>query len=133
MFESGWGDNSPEWDRFYSFMIACISVYLELGLTDYNKVNLDERKLRVEVPEEFLDFATEEVGKLKEGQTIYRDDIFEGFATQYPIYGPKGKLEKTQKVTTRWFLKLLKFYKVEIKDQDDRIDAKRKKGWKLVA
>lgn len=133
MFETGWGEEGEQWDRFYSFMLYCIKTYLDCGLVDYEKVNLDERKLREDVPEEFIDFAFEEVGKIKEGRTIYRDEIYDNFTNIYPIYGPKGKQERSQKVTTRWFSKVLKFCKLQTKEQIDRVDAKKKTGWKLVA
>ena len=133
MFEQGWGDEGEQWDRFYSFMLYCVKTYLDCGLSEYEKVNLDERKLREDIPEEFLDFAFEEVGKIKEGETIYKDELFERFTNIYPMFGPKGKQEKSQRHTTKWFMRVLKFYKLTITEDDNRKGSARKRGWKLVA
>lgn len=133
MFEQGWGDEGEEWDKFYSFMLYCIGTYLREGLVEYETVNLDERKLREEVPEEFIDFAYEEVGKLKTGGTVYKDEVFVTFTNLYPIYGPKGKQEKSQKHTTKWFKRIIKRNNIEVVDVDTRSGSVRKQGWKIAS
>lgn len=59
LFFEDWTD--AEWARFDDFMIGCIQEYLREGLTDYQKINIGERRLEVMLPDGFLEFAKSEL------------------------------------------------------------------------
>ena len=77
-FFDDWCDN--EWCRFYLFMIGCLRFYLEKGLLDYEKKNLDVKKLIESTSEEFLEFAEELVK-----DTWYdKRETYRKFIEEYP-------------------------------------------------
>lgn len=112
-FEDGWKPDDPEWDKFYSFMIYSTQHYIVNGLIDYEKANLEERKLLSKMPEEFIDFAQSHLNKLKDGAKVYKHELYAKFIEDNKIYGPSGKFGITQKKTTSWFTFILKFNKLE--------------------
>lgn len=130
-FESGWSENDPEWDRFYSFMIYSVYHYLNNGLVEYQQINLEERKLLAKVPEEFLEICYEELEKLQNDEKVYKDEIYEEFIKRNKIYAPTGKYAITQKVTTKWFNLFLNFKKIEFCEQVNTTREDRRKYWKL--
>ncbi len=105
-FFDDWCDN--EWCRFYLFMIGCLRFYLEKGLVDYTRVNLDVKKLMESTSEEFLEYA-EELAK----DTWYdKREAYRKFLENYPDF-TNNKME--QKKFTNW----LKVFA-------------RVKGWKFI-
>jgi hypothetical protein len=48
-----------EWNSFYNFMIGCLQYYLQNGLVEYTRINLDQKKLIFSTSEEFIDFMDE--------------------------------------------------------------------------
>lgn len=131
-FESGWGENDPEWDRFYSFMIYSVYHYLNNGLVEYQQINLEERKLLAKVPEEFLEICSEELEKLQNEGKVFKEDIYEEFIKRNKIYGPTGKYAVTQKITTKWFNLFLNFKKIEFCEQVNTSREDRRKYWRLA-
>jgi hypothetical protein len=126
-FEKGWQPESEEWDKFYSFMIYCTMFFLDKGLFEYATVNLEERKLLAKLPEEFIDFAADELENLNNGDRIYKNELYDRFTGKYKIYAPNGKYATTQKTTTRWFATFLKFKSIEyIEGANTQRDDKRK-------
>lgn len=55
LFFEDW--DTAEWARFDNFLIRCVQDYLRDGLTEYEKINIGERKLDLLLPDGFLDFA----------------------------------------------------------------------------
>lgn len=53
-FDDSW--TPEEWQRFYNFMVWCVSYYKENGLVDYPHPNMEARKLINDVVPEFIDF-----------------------------------------------------------------------------
>lgn len=130
-FEGGWADDSPEWDKFYSFMMGCTMYFLNNGLVKYVPVNLAERKMLAKVPEPFIEFAEEIIESLKSGEKIFKDKLYEDFTSKNKVYGPSGKFAITQIKTTRWFNDYLKFKEIEL--DEDVADTKnsRNKYWQV--
>ncbi len=97
--------NEEEWNSFFSFMIRCELYYLQNGLVDYERVNVDHKKLVESTAEEFVDFMEDiEIDKLHD-----KKEQHQKFIEIYPDY---SKLH--QKTFTSWVklyakLKGLKF------------------------
>ena len=75
-----------DWCRFYTFMIECIRYYLEKGLVDYERVNLEQKKLIDVTSEEFVEFAEE----LQEDNWYRRKEFYGKFLEMYPEYDSKN-------------------------------------------
>jgi hypothetical protein len=54
MFFDDWDEE--EWNRFDNFMVECLQLYIDEGLVEYKRINLDEKKLLFETSAEFLEF-----------------------------------------------------------------------------
>ena len=73
-FFSEWDKN--EWQKFDNFMIRCIQYFLINGLVESNKVNLDLRKLKNNVGNEFIEFMeSKKLEYLRIGRKDFRDDF----------------------------------------------------------
>ena len=84
-----------DWCRFYRFMIGCIQFYLDKGLVDYNRINLEVKKLIESTSEEFLEFAEDLVK-----DTWYdKRETYRKFLEDYPDLN-NNKME--QKKFTNW-------------------------------
>lgn len=67
--------DNEEWCKFDNFMIRCIQYYLENGLVESNKVNLELRKLRNNLGFEFLEFMDTLPFKEKKSKKDVREDF----------------------------------------------------------
>ncbi len=76
LFFDGWDEE--EWNRFDNFMVECLQLYLDEGLIDYKKVNVDEKKLLLETSSEFLAFMKYSFVVSHEYE---KDDLYNKFAT----------------------------------------------------
>lgn len=74
--------NGDEWARFDNFMIRCVKYYLQNGLVEYNKVNLDHRKLINDTNTDFIEFmdSKEWTGQTRYYKTELKDLFFEEYA-----------------------------------------------------
>ena len=88
-----------DWCRFYIFMIECIRYYLEKGLVDYERVNLEQKKLIDATSEEFIEFAEE----IQPDTWYNKKDIYDNFIQTYPDY-------KNQLLQQKKFMNWIKFY-----------------------
>jgi len=85
--------NNDEWNSFFNFMIGCLQYYLQNGLVDYERVNVDHKKLVESTAEEFIEFMEDiELDKLYD-----KKEQHQKFIETYPDY---NKLH--QKTFTRW-------------------------------
>lgn len=102
-FFDDWSEE--EWNNFYNFMVGCELYYLQNGLVDYERVNVDHKKLVESTSEEFVEFMEDlEFEKLHDKKEQHKK-----FIEIYPDY---SKLH--QKTFTSWVklyakLKGLKF------------------------
>lgn len=97
--------NKDEWNSFDNFMISCLQYYLNYGLVEYDRVNLNKKMLIESTSEEFVEFMEDtELGKLYDKKEQHKK-----FIEAYPDY---SKIQ--QKTFTSWVklyakLKGLKF------------------------
>jgi hypothetical protein len=78
-FFSEW--SKEEWAEFDNFMIRCVQFFLKNGLVESNKVNLELRKLRNSLGNEFIEFME---SQHFDGSPINRKDFRDKFNSQYP-------------------------------------------------
>ena len=105
-FFDDWCNN--EWCRFYSFMIGCLQFYLHKGLLEYERKNLEVKKLIESTSEEFLEFVED----LAKDTWHDKRETYRNFLENYPDFN-NNKME--QKKFTSW----LKIFA-------------RIKGWKFI-
>lgn len=73
-FFHDWSED--EWAKFDNFMIRCIKYFLENGLVESRKVNLEFRKFKDSVGEEFIEFmGGYNLSDLKVSRKQFRDDF----------------------------------------------------------
>lgn len=76
--------DEDEWLKFYNYMINCIQLYLQHGLTSVEYVNLYKREFISKTSQEFFDWSFE---NLNEKHTRYYNiDVFNKFIEDYPDY-----------------------------------------------
>ena len=74
--------NEEEWNNFFNFMVGCELYYLQNGLVDYERVNVDHKKLAESTSEEFVDFMEDiELDKLYD-----KKEQHQKFIEIYPDY-----------------------------------------------
>ena len=81
-FFSEWDEG--EWAEFDNFMIRCVKFYLENGLVESNKVNLEFRKFKQNMGVEFIEFME---GRTFRGVPVHRKVLKDDFVRQYPKQG----------------------------------------------
>lgn len=81
MFFDEW--SSEEWERFDSFMVKCLQIYLLNGLQRSEFKNLYQRKFIKETCMEFFEFAIENDGILH-NERVSKSGIFDTFRDEYP-------------------------------------------------
>lgn len=90
-FFDDWSED--DWNSFFNFMITCELYYLQNGLVDYERVNVNHKKLVESTAEEFVDFMEDiELDKLHD-----KKEQHQKFIEIYPDY---SKLH--QKTFTAW-------------------------------
>ena len=90
-FFDDWSEE--EWNDFFNFMVGCELYYLQNGLVDYERVNVDHKKLVESTAEEFVDFMEDiELNKIHDKKEQHQE-----FIEIYPDY---SKLH--QKTFTSW-------------------------------
>jgi hypothetical protein len=111
-FFNGW--DQSEWDKFYSFMMHCTLLYLQKGLKDYQKANLEQRKFEAYgIPFEFEDFVFDLIKNLDWDKRIPRAVLSEKF-----IENHKSFQNKSNKLFTLWFKRILTFNKIEFEEKN---------------
>lgn len=124
-FGSEW--NEDEWNAFFNFMMSCEQLYLQIGLTEYQPVNLIERKLKALMPQEFQDYADGIYeDKLEKGEKVYTDDLYEKFIEKHK------DLVKNSNMTTKWFNQYLKTKKIEFLSKPETKRNDRRRYWILL-
>lgn len=112
-FDDRWGKPDKfgftEWEKFDNFLAGTIKYFIENGLQDYEKINLNERKLTALVNEDFLAYAEAFIEVLQNGRKVYSNTLYYSFIAQYPQYGLKQRQEISRSRVTNWFNKMLKY------------------------
>lgn len=97
--------DEEEWNSFYTFMIECLQYYLCYGLVDYERVNLDTKKLIESTSEEFVEFMEE----IELEQTYNKKEQHQKFIDVYPDYKKLHQKTFTGYIKTYAKLKGLKY------------------------
>lgn len=105
----GW--DSEEWLKFDNYMIANLQLYLSKGLMKSKFKNLEIRKLEAATSHEFREYI---LGKDKKWDfaanvEYLAQDILNDFCTNYPDYGPTGKIKLTHRTFYRWMNEYAKY------------------------
>jgi hypothetical protein len=129
LFEKGWTDNKTEWDKFFSFLIACCCFYLKNGLIQYTPKNINERKLKSKVPDEFLEYAIDILSDIHSGERIYKDDIYKNFTDKNKFYASGSKTAIPQRKTTKWFEDVMDFKNINYVHDRTGVRSERRSSW----
>jgi uncharacterized protein YuzE len=90
--------DTEEWENFDNFMIRCVKYYLENGLVEYNKVNLEIRKLIDDTNTDFLEFMD---SKEWDGEKrYYKTELKDSFTEEYNDF--KFKPWFTSNLFNKW-------------------------------
>ncbi len=98
-------------------MIGCVEFYLQNGLIDYQRVNLDQKKLIEATTEEFVEFAEE----LQPDTWYARKEIYNKFLEIYPEYDNKTLQQKTFSSWIKIFARLNGYKLITKKSRNDRL------------
>ena len=91
-FSDDW--NEAEWNMFYSFMLDCVSFYLNKGLVPYMHKNILENRIRQTLGEDFYEWAKEK--DFKPDQKYETKKLFEEYIA---IYDPDPETFKQRSFT----------------------------------
>ncbi len=105
-FFDDWDSN--DWNSFFNFMINCIQYHLKNGLVDYERKNLNTKKLVEATSEEFVDFMED----LELGIKIDKKTLHQKFLEIYPDF---KKLQ--QKTFTGWIKTYAKLKNLKYEDK----------------
>jgi hypothetical protein len=83
-----------DWEQFYQFMMTCIQVYLQNGIIEPPKVNVNLKRLLQEVGPDFITVMDENVIL---NQRYDKKEIFEIYTSKYPY-----QVGITQRTFTSW-------------------------------
>jgi hypothetical protein len=93
-FFSEWSEE--EWRKFDNYMIRSIQFYLDRGLVESNKINLEERKYKNELGAEFIEFMQESDLTDRVSKKAFRD-LFHSDYPQQARYTTAMKFNKKVK------------------------------------
>ena len=107
MFFSDW--DTEEWLQFDNYMINCLQLYLNKGLVKSKFVNLKVRQLSAETTHDFIEWCGLIEGtipnkRLKAGEKIYKQELYEDFVHEYPDYSPRAKYSISRTRFYKWLV-----------------------------
>lgn len=94
-FEHGFFDESwpvDEWQRFYNFMLFCVSFFKEAGFVQYPNPNFDTRKLVNEVVPEFIDWMMDD-SKVPKNTRLEKIKLLDDANSSFYVSLYTGKLK----------------------------------------
>ncbi len=105
------------WNAFDNFMINCLQLFLKEGIIQPDPINLNERKLRYETHEDFIDFIED---KINEGSFFDKNhnkkEMHTGFLKEYPEHTSHKQL-KSQRIFTEFLKTYAKYRGYEYEEQ----------------
>jgi hypothetical protein len=113
-----WGEE--EWAQFDNVMMACVRLYLRDGLTPYDHVNVDYRRLKQQTCPDFAEWVVDfvEPGKEYEKEALWR--------TFREAYSPDYEDLKKSKFG-HWMNDFARVYELNKQQQRKRSDGTRKR------
>lgn len=123
MFFFDW-DNA-EWQRYYSFMVHCVKLYLECGLIDFPLENYGLNKLIDTAGEEFVDYMDDTImAQLQHNNEYDSLKLYETFLpkinSKYPI--KKNTFSKWVKMWAELHGLLINHHKQDGRDRRNGVD-----------
>jgi hypothetical protein len=113
-----WGER--QWHEFDNVMMACVRLYLRDGLTPYNHVNVDYRRLKQQTCPDFAEWA---VGFIEPGEEYEKEALWRTFREAYsPDY---EDLKKSK--FGHWMNDFARVYELDKQQQRKRSDGTRKR------
>lgn len=100
--------NEEEWNSFYNFMIGCLQYYLQNGLVDYERVNVNHKKLVESTSEDFVEYMED----IETGKQYDKKEQHKKFIENYPDH---SKLH--QKTFTSWVKLYAKLKRLKYEQQ----------------
>ena len=94
LFSDEW--SNTEWNKFYSFMLECLKYYLEHGLCNYERKNVELNLLKQQTCDEFMEYISDTPPPMNED--IDMKVLFEQFKFNY--LGEDSQLK--QRTFTNW-------------------------------
>lgn len=137
-FESGWSDDSPEWDNFFNFMLQCVKSYLYQGLTAYKHVNLEDRKLRALMPVDFIEYADSLHEDMKRGKIVNLEEIYNEFSNIYKEHNINSKYSINMQLVSKWLTLYFQLNDIKVESERKSIRDKengrirKQRFWKLL-
>ena len=98
LFSKDWDYN--QWNKFYSFMMDCVKFYLENGLCDYDRKNVEMNLLKQKTCNEFIEYISETPPPID--KSFKTSELFDTFKTTY--------LGEDTNIKQRTFTNWLKLY-----------------------
>ena len=89
-------DGTEQWNLFYQFMAECLQLYLKTGLVTPVFINIERRRMRQFIGEDFISWANDYFGTLDDqdvneiydsdfvNRRLPRKEMFDHFIAQYP-------------------------------------------------
>lgn len=112
-FWSEW-DGTEQWNLFYNFMSECLQLYLEIGLVAPIFENIEKRRMRQFLGEDFLSWANDKYGTTddQDPNEVYDSEFMNRKLTRYDLQADFWtKYRKQEKyVTATIFKKKLKVW-----------------------
>ena len=99
--------NNEEWAKFDNYMIRCVQYFLKYGLVESNKINLEFRKLKQYLGQEFVEFME---AKDLSNLVISRKEFREKFNKEYPTLQRFNSAQIFNKKVKEY----CKYYKIEL-------------------
>ncbi|MFA7421266.1 MAG: bifunctional DNA primase/polymerase [Melioribacteraceae bacterium] len=99
---------SEQWNAFNNYMISCIQLYLNKGLIDYTRINLDKKKLIDSTCEEFVEFFE----TMDFENELNKKDVFEQFKKEYEEYS-----ELRMNKFTKWMKEAAKIKGIAVQER----------------
>jgi len=101
--------DEEEWCKFDNYMINNLKAYLSTGLVKSEFVNLKIRKLSAETCHEFIEWCGMIDGvphndKLRNGELIYKQDLYIDFIQDNPDFAPKAKMTISRTIFYKWLI-----------------------------
>lgn len=109
-----------EWQKFDSFIVHCIQLFLKKGLIKHETINADEKRLIQETTKDFYDWAND--GNLSINQDLSSAALKENFINEYGNYS---------KLSTKQFNNWVKRYSVFKNYKYESIRIGNIRGFKL--
>ncbi len=105
--------DEEEWNRFDNFMLECLQLYLDEGLIEYQKINLEQRKLIAETSSDFVEFFSTSYSF---GIRYNKKDVYRSFSNHigYEEYDSPYN----QRTVTGWVEKYAKIKGYEYRTEE---------------